>query len=128
MAHKGGAVSPHVGKLVTLRDGQCVARVTHPMAREGEQIHHRKPRGMGGTRVNDSGCASNLIWLCRECHEWIESHRTEALDNGWLIVRGVERPQTIPLLYLGHWMYLTDDGQVKQFLEVPWELADGGAG
>jgi hypothetical protein len=124
MARKGGAVSPHVGKLVVDRDGQCVVRVTHPMARAGEQIHHRRPRGMGGTRVSDSGTASNLIWVCRECHDWIERHRDSAVANGWVITHGMERPQTIPLLYLGNWMYLTDSGQVKQFLETPWKDDD----
>lgn len=124
MAAKGGAVSPHVGRLVVGRDGQCVARATHTMAKVGEQIHHRRPRGMGGTRVSDSGCASNLIWVCRACHEWIESHRESAVANGWVIVHGMERPQTLPLLYLGRWMYLTDDGLVKQFLDAPWEDDD----
>lgn len=49
------------------------------------QIHHRCPRRMGGSsdpRINDP---RNLVSLCTSCHDWIESHRDLARDQGWLL-------------------------------------------
>jgi len=52
-------------------------------------IHHRMPRGMGGTKnpwINDM---SNLLLLCGTgttgCHGWVESHRSEAYEDGLLV-------------------------------------------
>lgn len=57
----------------------------------GEQIHHRKPRGMGGTRDKGINSPANLILVCQSCHADIESHRLDAYDTGWL-VRRVDNP------------------------------------
>lgn len=75
------------------------------------QIHHRRPRGMGGTRdplVNDP---SNLLLLCGSgttgCHGWVESHRAEALRDGWLVSKWGD-PAAVPIsvghraIWLGH--------------------------
>lgn len=51
----------------------------------GEQIHHRRPRGMGGTHRVETNMPANLVHLCHSCHGWVESHRTQALADGWLI-------------------------------------------
>lgn len=48
-------------------------------------IHHRRPRAMGGSRLPDTNEPQNLLSLCAACHEYVESHRAEALDNGWLV-------------------------------------------
>lgn len=47
------------------------------------QLHHRRPRGMGGTRRPDT--VHNLAALCRGCHEEVESRRAQALADGWLL-------------------------------------------
>lgn len=119
---KAHGVSKAVAELVIVRDSAtCVVQVTHPgLARASEQIHHRMPRGMGGTRDPQVNQAPNLVCVCAPCHTYLESHRTEAADNGWLI-RGVLRPATSPLLYRGRWMYLSAEGRVVQFLKTPWE-------
>lgn len=108
-------MSQGTGLLVTVRDGQCVARATHPgKAKLGEQIHHRKPRRMGGTTQAAINAPGNLIWLCRDCHEWIESNRLAAVKAGWL-VPGNEEPVKTPLLYLGRWTLLDDGGGVNPY-------------
>lgn len=100
----------------------------------GQNIHHRKPRGMGGTRV-DSG-PENLLLLCGSgttgCHGWIESHREEAHEQGWLLHRH-EMPYKVPVAYRGQWMLLTGDGLVlplspldKLELGRPRKLTVGG--
>ncbi len=52
-------------------------------------LHHRKPRGMGGTKDPRSDDPRNLIHLCGSgttgCHGLIESHRAQAYETGWLL-------------------------------------------
>lgn len=28
---------------------------------------------------------ANLVHLCRSCHAWVESNRTQAITSGWLV-------------------------------------------
>lgn len=62
-------------------------------------IHHRTPRGMGGTRVKEINEPANLLVLCGSgttgCHGWVESHRQEAYELGLLVKRG-QNPELIP--------------------------------
>lgn len=77
---------------------------------------------MGGSEREHTNDSCNLIYLCRACHDWIESNRAEAYSKGWLLTQRQD-PKTEPLLYLGRWMYLDCDGQVLQFLAEPWKDA-----
>jgi 5-methylcytosine-specific restriction protein A len=76
-----------------------------------EQIHHRRPRGSGGTRRPESNAPGNALAICRPCHEMVESKRELALEQGWL-VRQSAAPDTVPVVYQGDWAVLTDDGAV----------------
>jgi len=40
---------------------------------QGQDIHHIKPRGMGGSKCVDY--IENLICLCRDCHTQAESNK-----------------------------------------------------
>lgn len=79
----------------------------------GENIHHRKPRGMGGTKFE--GGPENLLLLCGSgttgCHGWIEANREEARMQGWLVDRH-ELPHRVPVAYRGQWCLLTFEGLV----------------
>ena len=81
----------------------------------GQSIHHRKPRGAGGTKIAD--VASNLLLLCGSgttgCHGWVERNRVQALADGYL-VRRVDDPALIPVLRWGIRVYLEDDGGIVQ--------------
>lgn len=77
----------------------------------GTEAHHRRPRGIGGTHRPCTNLPSNGLWLCRECHNTIESHRHNARANGWL-VRQTEDPATVPVLYRGTWVMLDDLGNL----------------
>jgi hypothetical protein len=52
-------------------------------------LHHRKPRGMGGTKDPRSDDPRNLIHLCGSgttgCHGYVESNRALAYTTGWLL-------------------------------------------
>lgn len=73
-------------------------------------LHHRRPRGLGGTRRADSSSPVNLLTLCSPCHAHIESYRGEALRNGWLVPQ-VTDPAAVGVLVdrESRFVYLTDD-------------------
>lgn len=80
----------------------------------GVEAHHRRPRGAGGTSRESTNTASNGLWLCRQCHDRTESHRTEAYEYGWL-VRQTEEPADIPVLYRGTLVLLNDLGGIEDY-------------
>jgi len=100
------AVTAH--HLVQERDDCCIL-----CGKPGVDAHHRLPRGGGGARRDPSRFAlSRLVWLCRECHCWVESYRTLALGLGLLVRHGVTLCSQIPVFRHGRWVLLTDDGLV----------------
>lgn len=79
------------------------------------QIHHRRPRGAGGSKRADTNTASNGLALCQACHALVESHRTVALFYGWLVRQG-NNPATVPMLrHHYEWVLLADDGTVTAY-------------
>lgn len=79
--------------------------------------HHRHPRKAGGTRRDWIGLPSNALDVCRSDHNLIESRRALARLMGWLVPEG-HNPADIPVLYRGHWVHLTEDGQLQHLLEA----------
>lgn len=57
------------------------------MHRPGMQIHHRRPRRMGGSFQPDTNLAANGLYLCAKCHADVERHRTEAYAWGHLLTQ-----------------------------------------
>ena len=108
-----------VRALVWERDGGCCVRCGlfgGEYAWPPHQIHHRSGRRRGGSRLESKNSPTNLILLCgAECHPWVESYRTEAEVLG-LIVRECDDPATTPLVYRGHRVLLTHDGQIEEIL------------
>lgn len=78
----------------------------------GVQFHHRRPRGMGGTKRVSSASASNGLHVCGACHRLIESYRTVAKMLGWLVPTAAD-PTSRSVLYRGRWARLGDDGGVE---------------
>ena len=76
-------------ELVAIRDGHRCARCNVSILNQPSSVHHRKPRGMGGTKDPRANDPRNLIRLCGTgttgCHGWVESNRHEARSTGWLI-------------------------------------------
>jgi len=70
--------------------------------------------GRGGAPRDPSRFAlSRLVWLCRECHSWVESRRTLTYGLGLLVRRGVTPCSAVPVFRHGRWVLLTDDGLVR---------------
>jgi hypothetical protein len=64
--------------------------------------HHRRPRRSGGTRRPETNQAANLVRLCLQHHDWIESHRTRGLEMGMLLHDREEPDQTPVRTRHGH--------------------------
>jgi 5-methylcytosine-specific restriction protein A len=102
--------SPKVRALILERDGGCVICGRSYGAL---QIHHRAPRGMGGSKAAWVNQAPNGITLCDEHHRWVEANRTEAEAAGWIVRRGVTLPANVPVQYLGGLRWLLPDGRTE---------------
>ena len=80
----------------------------------GVSVHHRRPRGMGGSKDPKTNSASNLIVLCGSgtsgCHGKVEKNRADSKRDG-LLVASWGDPASAPILLKGTWWLLTDDGQ-----------------
>jgi hypothetical protein len=83
--------------------------------KDGYTIQHRTPRGLGGSKDPAINALTNLLWVCgdgtRGCHGHMESRRTEAYENGWLVRHGMD-PAAVPvLLWDGRRVLLDDEGE-----------------
>ena len=74
---------------------------------ETYQIHHRRPRGMGGTKR--PSMAANGVLVHGWCHTRIEHNRSESRELGFLLYQG-DNPEMIPVLINQEWVRLCDDG------------------
>ncbi|AHH20767.1 hypothetical protein NONO_c59910 [Nocardia nova SH22a] len=113
-----GAARSVIAMVRARASGRC-ERCAGPVPPDTD-VHHRIPRGMGGSR-NDSriNLPSNLVVLCSDCHRWIESYRTEAYVDGWLVHRTAE-PNATPIESALHGLVLLDDsGGIAQIGGAP---------
>ncbi|MEV5819237.1 hypothetical protein AB0L22_08690 [Micromonospora haikouensis] len=101
---------------VVARDARCVrcGGVLTGARGVGWSVQHRRARGVGGTRRDDTNQPHNLILLCGSavdgCHGHVEQHRVEARDFGWAI-RQTDDPAEVPVLHAAHgWVLLTPAG------------------
>ena len=74
------------------------------------EIQHRRARGAGGSRRPETNLASNSLAVCRSCHSWIESNLGVARVRGWSVRQSVGQPGLVPVLRLGVYVLLDDEG------------------
>lgn len=72
-------------------------------------VHHRQPRGLGGSSDPAINAVSNLVLLCRPCHAEIESARLAAIADGWLVPRPTD-PVRVPIHHRRGLTLLTPTG------------------
>ena len=101
--------SKHTRELVFLRSGGRCERCG--VIRTRVEYHHRRPRGMGGSRATDTNGAANCVLLCVYCHRDIEAFREAAIDFGFLVPQG-KKPAETPLRRHKQWVLLDDFGYV----------------
>lgn len=113
--------SPRTAAVIIERDhGRCFVcgrKVDLSQRGIAYSLHHRRPRGSGGSKLAWVDLPSNGIIACGSgttgCHGWIESHRAEARDLGYLVpLNGIQLPSEVPVARwdASNLVYLTDNG------------------
>lgn len=104
-----------VKQIITDRSaGMCELDFCGP----AEVIHHRRPRGSGGTSLDWVNQAANGFHVSAACHDRIEGRhpawsRTQSGALGWLVdLNASRRAADVPVLYRGRWVLLRDDGSI----------------
>lgn len=81
-------------------------------------IHHRRPRGMGGTQWFGANLTSNLMLLCGTgttgCHGYVESHRTASIACGWLVPNWLD-PTEVPAVVNREFVLLSNRGTYEEY-------------
>jgi len=105
--HRRTGPKPHTVALVLQRDGYACIRCGAAEL----QLHHRRPRAMGGTDREETNQPQNLVSLCLRCHTHVERHRSDAITAGWL-VQQLDDPATVACLvdHESRYVYLGHDG------------------
>jgi 5-methylcytosine-specific restriction protein A len=109
---------PAVRRVITEREGGMCAICGR---QRGTQIHHRRPRGMGGSRRHNTSTPACGLLVCDICHlgrDGVERQRSQALQNGWLVPQN-KNPADCKVLYRYEWVRLDDAGGIEPFLERP---------
>ncbi len=79
----------------------------------GGSVHHRRRRGMGGSKRPEINLPANLLLLCGSgttgCHGDIEAHRAGAYVDG-LLLRENQEPTTTPVQLIYGLVLLDNDG------------------
>lgn len=112
------------------RDGERCFMCRKPLRFEerghGWSMHHRKPRGAGGTKRTAAAAVAspaNALTLCGSgttgCHGWVEHNRARAIESGLLIsLHGVGPdfyPESVRVQRNdGSWWILTRDGRAVE--------------
>lgn len=96
--------------------GMCVRCYAYIFGDRGRgwSLHHRRPRGSGGTSLKWVNLPANLILLCGSgttgCHGWVESHRADSRKLGFLVsLNGTEAASHVPIHHAGYGLVLLDD-------------------
>lgn len=89
-------------------------------------IHHRRPRGSGGSKDPATNSPANLLLLggsgTTGCHGLTERYRSSALHFGWLVHQG-HNPADVPVMYRNRRALLGDDGSVTYLPVMGGEAA-----
>lgn len=110
---KAGAFSPATREIVTARSCGVCERCRGAAVQE---IHHRRARGMGGSRRPSTAGAANALALCAPCHHWAERNREEAGRLGYLVPQSWE-PADVSVWIDGQWVLFDDMGGVHVMSE-----------
>ena len=95
-----------------------LARANHTCERRGRsgqacQVHHRRPRGMGGSRRPGTNKPSNLLLLCAPCHTAVESSRQISHEQGWLVRQEHDPAERAVWVARRGWVLLDDLGNYE---------------
>lgn len=84
----------------------------HCNHRQGVDYHHRRNRGMGGSKDPRSGYASNCLLLCGPCHLWATDNKRAAMEVGVVVSNFCDSPALEPVWRRDQWVLLDDEGGI----------------
>lgn len=114
-------------RLIYQRSGGLCEASGLPLPRNWE-LHHRRPRGMGGTSRPDTDTAPNVLALTPEVHNMhpdsVHMRRWWSEPRGYLLSQHEPNPAAVPVLLHGRdWVTLTTDGGYEPVNpHVTWEI------
>lgn len=76
-------------------------------------VHHRKPKQMGGADSLTTYGLANLVSLCRGCHSRVHANPAESEGLGFILGQ-ISDPAKIPFLARGESIVLTNVGLVER--------------
>lgn len=111
--------SAAVRNTVKARAGMCCERCGVSVAAAWYEVHHRRPRQMGGDTRPETNLPSNLLLLCMpRCHSEVESSRQISYERGWL-VHAEHNPAVQPVWLAGRGLVLLRaDGSTSPYREA----------
>lgn len=127
MAKPDGSFTPATVELIRARDRDGCALCGFTVAGKrgiAWSVHHRKPRGMGGTKDPAISSPANGVLLhgsgVTQCHGKVEANRVGYTDAGFLIGRNSRHlPWDVAIVHAVHGtVLLLDDGTVRDWLEA----------
>lgn len=127
MGKPDGSFTPATVELIRARDRDGCALCGFTISGERGRawsVHHRKPRGMGGTSDPAIGSPANGVLLhgsgTTMCHGKVEANREGHTDIGFLIGRNSRHlPCDVAIVHAVHGtVMLLDDGTVRPWLEA----------
>lgn len=92
------------------RDGKACQRCGVSIIGKPYSLHHRKPRSQGGEHT-----LANLVTVCgfggdtSMCHGEIESQRTQATEDGWLVPRSKDPAAVMVRTWQHGWAWPGDE-------------------
>lgn len=113
------------GGLCEARTVACLAAPSGGLGGVAWSVHHRKPRGMGGTTRADVHAYHHLLAVCgdgvRGCHGHIEGNREQAYRRGLLLRQG-DDGAAVPVELASGRLVLLDPGG-GFYRETGWRIA-----
>lgn len=109
--------TPKTRAVVLQRDEftcvRCGKAIDYPFG--DYSIHHRRARGMGGSKRPETDLPANLVLLCGSgttgCHHAVESDRLRATADGFLVSQWAD-PELIPVRTYRGKVLLSNDGML----------------
>lgn len=96
-------------RVVRGRDKDTCVKCRH--RKPSLDVHHRKPKQMGGADALTTYGLANLISLCRNCHSWVHQHPAEAMELGLMLSQSAD-PEKEYVFVGGQRLVLTNLGLV----------------